>query len=936
MLVGRQAEQQAIDRLAAAARLATSGVLVVAGEAGVGKTALLEYAVGTFTEMRMLRATGLESEREIPFATLHQLLRPALGVLDEIPQPQADALAAALALPGEADRAEASGRARPDARDRFVIGAAVLNLVCRYAEDGPVAIVVDDAHLADTASVDALRFAARRLAADPVVVLLGARSPEGDHISTGLASMTLQGLDLESTRTLLARRHGSLATDEQVQELHRATGGNPLALLELDPGDHEVIESIEAELPLRVPQALAEAFGRRLAHLDDECRTVLLVAAVCSGDLRQITTVCDALNASAARLGDAEDAGLVRVAGGRVEFRHPLVRAAAYSRASSESRRAAHRAAADAIAVIDPDRRAWHLAEATWHPDSDIAALLAQAGEHALSRAAYSIASGAFERSSRLTPDAAERGVLLLQAADAAWTSGDGHRALMLLDEHTREADSGPDTVPDTKALELRAAIAARTGSLREALNTLLIAAEASDSPDELAVILADAVHACFYLGDAGTASALADRLAAVSPRLITARARALALMASGMARTLAGRGGADDFRAAVPLLEADPLLRHDPRRLSWLLLAPLFLRDATGGAQLRRLVDEVRGAAGVGALPAVLFHVARDQAARAEWARAEANYVESIRFATETGQTTELAMSLAGLSWLESHAGRSDASRAHAAEARALCATRDIHIGEAWVDFALGDLELSLGHADEAVAHLSALDALLERLGLDDADLSPAPELTDALLRLGRRSEAEAVAAHHRTRAADKGQPWARARADRACALVAADDSFEAWFRSALEWHAQTLDDFEEARTHLAFGEKLRRAHRRVDARVELRAALTEFTDLGAVVWRGVAAAELTATGERVPAIGASPVTGLTAQELQVCLLLADGSTTREAAAALFLSPKTVEYHLRKVYTKLGISSRAELATAIAGGIPPQAATSVPQSPRR
>lgn len=250
--------------------------------------------------------------------------------------------------------------------------------------------------------------------------------------------------------------------------------------------------------------------------------------------------------------------------------------------------------------------------------------------------------------------------------------------------------------------------------------------------------------------------------------------------------------------------------------------------------------------------------------------------------------------------------------------EARDLCSARDIHVGEVWVDYALGDLELSLGRPELAVERLTGLVARLSALGLDDADLAPGPELVDALLRLGRYDEARGVADDYREHAVLKAQPWAQARAERARGQLAPDDAMDAPFSSALGWHEQTLDRFETARTRLAYGERLRRAGRRVDARVQLRAALGEFDELGAAVWSDRAATELTATGERVRRTAVSPTAELTPQELQVSLLLADGRTTREAAAALFLSPKTVEYHLRKVYTKLGISSRAELAAAL------------------
>jgi len=912
MLVGRQAEQQAIDRLAAAARLGTSGVLALTGEAGVGKTALLGAAVSGLEGMRVLRATGLESERELPFATLLQLLRPALGSLDGIPPRQADALAGALALSGAFERTEGG--------DPFTIGVAVLSLVCRYAEDGPVAVVVDDLHLADAASARALVFAARRLAADPVLALFGVRSPEGVAVVAGLPTLRVDGLNLESARLLLSTTEDA-APEEHVRVLHQATQGNPLALLELRTTD---LEAIETGLPLRVPRALVDAFGRRVTQLNADARAALLIAAVCGTDLRLVADACAALKIDAGRLGEAEDAGLVTVRGGRVEFRHPLLRAAVYSGASTHERQAAHRAAADTTPAADTDRRAWHLSEATWHPDADVADLLADAGEHAIARGAYAVAAGAFERAARLSPVAGMRGDRLLRGADAAWLGGDGERALGLLDQRERDAPSDADAEGDARGIELRASIAARSGSLREALGILLIAADRADGADDATVALADAVHATYYLGDARTASELADRLAALRPDVTTPRARALGLMATGMARTLAGRGGADDIRAAIPLLETDPELSHDPRRLSWLLLAPLFLRDATGGARLRALVDEVRGGAGVGALPAVLFHVAVDQSTTgALWARAEANFTEAIRLASETGQATELAMSLAGLTRLDSRAGRAEACRSHAAEARALCAARDIHIGEAWVGHAIGDLELSLGHPQLAAERFAELTALLQRLALDDVDLAPGPESTDALVRLGRSSEALLVAEEYHERAVAKGQPWARARADRALGLSGPDDEFETSFEAALGWHEQTLDRFEIARTRLAFGERLRRVGRRVDARVQLRTALEVFADLGAAVWREQTAGELAATGEHVRPAAGSSVARLTPQELQVSLLLAEGRTTREAAAALFLSPKTVEYHLRKVYMKLGIGSRAELAALLSASPP-------------
>jgi DNA-binding CsgD family transcriptional regulator len=464
--------------------------------------------------------------------------------------------------------------------------------------------------------------------------------------------------------------------------------------------------------------------------------------------------------------------------------------------------------------------------------------------------------------------------------------------------------------------LALRGAVAARTGQVRDAREMLMAAADLAMDPNTETVILADAVHANYFLADAGAALSLARRLAELAPAVTVDRARVLGLIAMGTARILAGQpGGADDLRSAVPLLQATPALYQDPLRMSLVMQAPLYLRDDTGGGRaVRDLAESARGQAGVGAMPAVLWHLARDQATTSAWTEAEANYAAVVRLAEETRQTTEQVMALAGLCWLESRQGREERCRRHAAEVLGSPALTQLHMAEAWVHYALGDLELSLGEPARAVSTLRGLVHMLEVHELADADLVPAAELVDALQRLGEVSEAQTVASSYERAAREKGQPWALARAERARGLLADDAAAPAFFEAALEAHAVTLDRFETARTRLAYGERLRRAAMRLRARDQLRAALDDFEDLGAARWAERAAVELAATGETVHRRGADPRSMLTPQELQVSLLLVEGRTTREAAAALFLSPKTVEYHLRKVYTKLGIGSRSEL----------------------
>ncbi|USX54886.1 helix-turn-helix transcriptional regulator [Lentzea sp. HUAS12] len=882
MLIGRDSERQRIERLVASARIGHGGALAITGEPGVGKTALLGFAAESAAGMNVLRAAGIESEKEIPFGALHQVLRPALDRLGEIPGPQAQALSVALALrPGPAI-------------DRFAVGAATLSLLCRFAEERPVAVLLDDLHLVDGSSADALAFAARRLVADPVVLLATTRSPDPP-----LPSLALTGIDLAAADELVSSRSDVPVSPELIARLHRATAGNPLALIEL-AGSR--LEHLSPEAPLPVSAELARAFASQARSLGAGGRAALAVASVAGTDLRVVVSACRVLGVAVDALAEAESAGLVRIAGGRVEFRHPLIRAAVYGDTDPRRRRVIHRAVAEAVGPHDADRHAWHRAESVVGPDAQVADLLVQAARRAHERSAHDVAAAAFERAARLSPDVSRHASLCVAAAESAWLAGETRRSVSLLDEVGGGAG----------AVELRAAIAARTGSLTEARDLCRIAARESADADSAVVLLADAVHACFYLGDTRSGVELAHEIEALLDGVVTPKAQGLGQMAVGVARILANRGGADQIRAGVGLLASTGLLRDDRRRLSWLMIGPLFLRDADSGEELRRVVADARAETAVGTLPALLFHVARDEATTNQWVRAEATYDEATRLARETGQETDLAMCLAGLAWLRARLGDEERCRALVAEALPICRARDIHIGRVWSLFALGELELGLGDPLKALAHLEELAALLDDLRLTDPDLSPAPELTDAMVRLGRRDDAWDVARRYRAEAAAKGQPWALGRAERTLGMLS-EDGFDTHFEASLRHHARTLDDFETARTRLAYGARLRRARRRVDARPHLHAALETFENLRAARWADLAAVELGATGETIKRRTQGET--LTPQELQVSLLLAEGKTTREVAAALFLSPKTIEYHLRKVYTKLGIRSRAELA---------------------
>ncbi len=904
VLLGRDSEREQIERVLASARSGASATLALVGEAGIGKTVLLDHAAERAIGMRVLRARGIESEAQIPFASLLELLRPALVMLDKIPEPQAVALEGALAL------------RRGPAQERFAVGAATLSLIAAYAEDGPVAILVDDAHWLDGSSAQALLFAFRRLVADPIAVLIAVR--EGDPSlldGADLPAMRLGGLTSDEAAMLL----GGLAPAAAVR-LHGATAGNPLALIELAPdADAGDLALAPEGAPVLVSARISRAFLRRVDELDDAARDALvLVATSDSGDLPMLERAADRLDVDLAALSLAESAGLVSLRAGTVEFRHPLARSAIYAGASPDQRRDAHRALAAALPDRDVDRRAWHLAAAAVGTDQAASAALEQAGVRSRDRSSYATAAAAFERAARLAADVERSARLLLEAAEAAWYAGLVDRAGQLLDE---ARGCAPDPATSVAIDQLSGHITLRRGPVMRGYAILTTAAARAD-PELAVAMLSEAAVACFSAGKPAEMLAAAKRAHATLPDNPSIRARFMALTALGMAHVLGGdaAAGADAIHEAVELAGRSPELGDDLQLLPWLTLGPIFLRQTGAGRPLlAQALRTARSRAALGALPFVLNLLARDQATTDRWAVAEATYQEAIALARETEQRTDLGFGLAGLAWLQARRGREAETRALAAEAIRVSVELGARLYEVWAAAALGELELGLGAAGGAAEHFEAQLGLLRELGITDADLSPAPELVDAYVRLGRDDDAERAAAEFMAAAEAKGQPWSLARALRSRGLLAGDRDHAELFEQALRYHAETLDEFETARTRLAYGQRLRRARNRVLAREQLRAAVDSFERLDARPWAERARTELAATGETLRRRDPSTIDELTPQELQIALLLADGRTTREAAAALFLSPKTIEYHLRHVYQKLDIHSREELAEVLA-----------------
>jgi DNA-binding CsgD family transcriptional regulator len=907
-VVGRDDELTRIGRLLDDARAGRSGVLVMAGEPGVGKSVLVEQAIRQGAGMRVLRAGGVQSEAHIPFAALADLLRPALYLLDRLPGPQVEALEGALALiPART-------------QDRFAIGWATLGLLVAYAEQAPVLVVVDDVQWIDGSSADALAFGLRRLFADPVAVLLAGRTGP-PSVLAGIARerMEIAGLDLPDASQLVTAEVGTVPP-ALLARLHRDTGGNPLALLEIARQWDSVRRHGPLDTPLPVLTTVSEIYLDRVRSLHRGPGTVVLLAASSDlTDLALLARAAGALGADVADLGEAEEARLVKVGDGRVEFLHPLIRAAVYNDASPERRRQAHRTLADALPDREEDRRAWHLALASLGPDPVACSALAQAANRALERNAYEVAARAFERAAQLAGADALQAELLYRAARCARDAGLPDRAGELIDQTEGLATSEAVSI----ALEhLRGQIAARQGPVASGLAHLLAAARraAADSPDDAVVILAEAVQTAFYAGDASTMLQAAEAIESVRSRITSERAAFFAAMAEGMAYTFSGRAraGARKLHAAIDIAAA-VVAPDDPQWHAWTAMCSLWLRESGASRNLLEEAAEVaRSRTALGELLYLLCYLAIHHASADRWAEAEAGFHEVVALARETEQRTDLSAALARLAWLEARQGREEACVDHARESLAIAADLGLRLCEIWAHAALGELHLALGRTEPAVEHFTLQQTILDSCGIADVDLSPVPELVGLRLRAAAEADTRERATVYQKEALEKGLPWARARALRVLGLLAPEGEMTAVFEEALQAHKQTPDGFETARTQLAYGSRLRRSRQRVKARQQLRAALDAFERLGARPWAAQAQTELTATGEKARARNETTRNDLTPQEMQVAMLLSAGRTTRQAASTLFLSPKTIEYHLRNVYRKLNCRNREDLAAAL------------------
>ena len=901
VLIGRDAELARIERALETARTGGSDVLVLRGQPGIGKTALLRAAIERAEGMTVLRTRGLEGESQLPFAGLADLCEPVLGLRDRLPAAQAAALAGALELEPAAPAA------------RLAIGAALLGLLSLAAEEQPVLCAVDDLQWLDEPSLEALRFAARRLGADGVAVLLAQRADMPDA-APGVEPLEIGPLGPEPALELLRAGRSHPVPDLVARRVLATAGGNPLALLEIPAllSRDELEGRAPVEGPLPPGSTLERVLARRLEGLGEDTRRALLVAA--AAEARRGDVVLGALTAAGidvAALESAESAGIVALAPGEVAFRHPLLRAAAYHGATAVARRDAHRAVARALPEHDP-QRAWQLAAGATRPDEAVAAALEGAAQSARARTGFGPAAHAHLRAAELSPDPLQRARRLVEAARDLLPAGHPDVGLARLEQAERVlaiAEGSDVTAVATDLRTLRAQLALRTGRTEEARDLLRAQArrlEVEAPPAAAMLLLLSSLGAMAlrdhlgWLADAERALGLAGDVELLA---------ALAMLSAGAARmtvpdVAAGRRLLEEGEQQLDLGTA---LSLAPEIVALAAHGWLWIEEYERGVQmLDRLVAAGRESSSVGALPYPLAARAQGNLALGRYRRALADAEEAVALAEQTGQDPALVIALGMLALVHGWRGDEAAAVAAAERATALAERRNVPLPAIYAHYAIA---LLAGTAEEAVARLERVrDEALP------GNVLWAPHLVDAYLRAGRRDDAAELVEHYARTI--EHRRIAPAILERLRGMTTQDESH---FDAALALHEAGPAPFELARTQLAHGELLRAAGRREEARDPLREALAGFERVEALPFAERARRELRAAGAVTRASAEAGAAELTAHELRVAQLVAQGLTNRETAAALFVSAKTVEHHLRNVFRKLGIKRRAELARLMA-----------------
>jgi DNA-binding CsgD family transcriptional regulator len=872
----------------------------------MGKTSLLDELVTAAGEMQVLRARPLQAEMELSFAGLADLFRNCIDLVDQLPAPQAAALLGALAL------------GPPVPGDRFVVAAATLTLLSVAAERGPLLAVIDDAQWLDEPSREAVCFAGRRLAREGILLVLGARD-EGWITSCGLSTLVVEGLGPPDAAALLEQ--AAPGTHRTVQSrLIDETAGNPLGLLEavamLSPDQLAGMVPITGPLP--VGDGLERALGRPVLMLPARTRQALLISS--AADNSSTAAILAALTQAGLELADlerGEQAGIITISDGNIKFRHPLVRAATYHLHSGADRRSAHRALAEvAVAGGDLERAAWQLASAVTGPDETVAQLLETAGSTAAERNAYATAARAFETSASLSLDPDDRLRRATHAGRALWRSGDSRKAETLLSDVVGLARD-PITRADLQALRAGLSLVNRPVAETHALLVEEAGQIEAIDPTRAATMLAQASLTGYFAGNAAQALTLAQRGVFVAGE---GPAATLANLALGLAQTLTG----DIAAATVRLSSAQQLVDQldlAQSELTMLIVAVaialVWIDRDEGYTILEHVVAADRAASSLAALSFSLATLALAHLKQGQIRAAYADASEALDLAQEAGEPVSLTYTLTTLAQAEAVLGYDDDCRRHVASALELGDQAGVNAVRMVAPAALGLLELSLGHPERAVPHLLAAATTKMSIGAQlPTDILP--DLVEAFALSGETAQAARWRSVLERLVKRTDLRSGHAVAARLRGLLAGETDYEDHFAVAISHH-RSKEPFELARTQLCLGMRRRRSRRRADAREVLRQALSYFEASGAQPWANRAEAELRATGGQPPRKTITSLRPLTSQELQVAMSVARGATNKEVANALFLSVKTVEFHLANIYRKLSVRSRTELAHQIA-----------------
>ena len=907
-LLGRQGERDAIDERLAAVRDGLSGVLMMTGEPGIGKTRLLEYAAAAAADLTVIWLTGVESETQLGFGALHRLLRPFLDRVPGLPAPQRDALCAAFGLSGS------------EPPDRYLIGLATLTMLSGVAADQPLLCLVDDVHWLDRESAEALAFTAGRLHADSLAFIFSAR-PEaaGKAAFAALPVHRLGGMEPLDARALIALGVEGFLDPIVADRLIAGTGGNPLALIELTVQlSPEQLAGV-APLPDRLPvsRTMDAHFRSAIGALPADTRTLLLLmAAAPADDSPLIWRAAGSLGLSARAADAAVERGIV-TRGPRPAFRHPLIRSAVYADADPGQRRQVHAALAAACDCVgDAERSAWHRAEAAAGTDDRVAAELEAAAELARARGGYSGQALFLSRAAELTSVPERRAERLLAAADAHLISGDPAAAETLLDMAAAHLN---DPVPRARALRTRAVVEMFHVRVANVPAMLMDAvAELGDQDRGMTwELLFEAMHAALMAQDRASGTTLSDVAKATAAAWHDPDAPdwSADLIMEGLARRVAEghEKAAPVLRRALARLRGAVELKESGIPLAVLVsLATDELWDIESRRELAdRLGAADRGQGALYALGMTLLVAAQAEIVAGRFAEADACYAQADDFFAATGFPADGVVNRA---YLLAWSGREDELRVALAGIENLADSFGHGLMLEMGLHALAILDLGAGR------YQSALDHALSIFRHDPPGVGNLvlPLIVEAGVRVGQHEAASAALARMAERAHAAGTPWGLGLLARCQALMSADENAEARYRDSVELLSQVPVALDLAHTRLLFGEWLRRRKRRREARWHLRAAHQLFGSCGAAAFAERARAELLATGEQVRKRTVPAPSDLTPQERQVAILAAGGSTNAEIASRLFVTVSTVEFHLNKVFRKLGISSRRQIESRL------------------